>query len=187
MLCRHPPSAPHTPPHTARIMTAVRLSVGDLPVPLRPGRGTGSTYPVIPDRAFLGPGFCILACSLAPMHAAVVLTHARTLPHLDAATASAPPRVRQERSFSGVQQGFAAPPRPVQEPLKASRQVQRALEPGRTVLVSDPSSRLPTLGLVCGVLNPPDSGGFGSATGARCRDQWWVVSATGSTNCGIVC
>ena len=53
----------------------------------------------------------------------------------------------------------------MQERFKASKLVQRVLEPGRVVLVSDPSSALPTLGLLCGVLQPPGKGGFGSAAG----------------------
>ena len=41
-----------------------------------------------------------------------------------------------------------------------SRQIQAALEPGRLIMLSDPSSRLPKLGIICGVVVPSGSKGF---------------------------
>lgn len=52
-----------------------------------------------------------------------------------------------------------------QERMKASGDLQKLMRPGRLILLRDPSSDLPTLGLVCGVLVPPGKEGFGSATG----------------------
>ena len=52
-----------------------------------------------------------------------------------------------------------------QEHMKGSGQVARALEPGRLVMLSDPSSGFPTLALLCAVLSPPGTKGFGTSAG----------------------
>lgn len=66
----------------------------------------------------------------------------------------------------------------LQERLRSSHQAQRLLEPGRLVLLSDPSSGLPALGLLCGVLQPPGSKGFGTSAGTRLQppSHWGLLS-----------